>query len=141
MAKVKTYEPLQKITFEASEDIPSRRFIGFEGALCGAGAKALGVSEFEWNNGDIASALRAGTALVELGDDVSVAGTALVSDANGKAIAATDLTVEVPSGATAVLSTAAQPTLQASGGALPQAVNAYAMESGSAGDIIKVSLV
>lgn len=141
MSKVRTYEPLQKISIEANGDIPVHRFVGYDGLVCGAGEKSVGVTEFEWKDGDIASIVRAGTALVELGANVTVLGSALKSDDLGKAAPAAALSVIVPAGSTTVLSDATQPSLDIAGGVTPELINAYAMETGSAGDVIKVNLV
>ncbi|NLO90675.1 MAG: DUF2190 family protein [Elusimicrobia bacterium] len=123
----------------AAVDLAAGRFVGFDGNLCGANAKALGVAEVDTAAGEAAPVQHSGIGLVVCGGSVSK-GAALASDANGKAVTAAAVTVSVPSGETAVLSAAAQPTLGVAGGKLPQAVNGYALEDGEDGDRIQVRL-
>lgn len=66
-------------------DLPERRFVGFDGGLCAAGAKAIGVVEADTESGNVAPANVLGIMLVEAGAAVS-AGADVQSDAAGKAI-------------------------------------------------------
>ena len=47
----KLYQPLLIESVKATADIEQHRFIGFDGAYCSAGAKALGVSDVSIENG------------------------------------------------------------------------------------------
>jgi len=142
---MKTYQPILTTSITAGADIPKGRFIGFDGGLCGANAKALGVSEVDTKQGQQLPVIVYGIAIVETGGAVS-AGAAVTSDSSGRAVAASNVsvTVTVPAGETPVTSTAAQPDLQESisGGVLPQAINGYALDSATqAGQFIRVKLV
>ena len=46
----KLYQPLLIESVKATADIEQHRFIGFDGAYCTAGAKALGVSDVSIEN-------------------------------------------------------------------------------------------
>ncbi|MCL4492329.1 MAG: DUF2190 family protein [Nitrospirae bacterium] len=125
----------------AAADLVQRRFIGFDGTLCAANARARGVSAADTKAGQMCPINISGEVLVESGGAMA-AGAPLASDALGKAVAATALSVSVPAGATAVTSTAAQPDLVEAGGYLPQAVNGYAIDAAAgAGEFIRVRLV
>ena len=43
----KLYKPLLIDSIKAATDIPKQRFVGFDGKLCTAGAKALGICDVE----------------------------------------------------------------------------------------------
>lgn len=126
---------------EATANLDKERFIGFSGAYCGAGAKALGTSYIEADSGEMAAVVVTGIAIITTGGAIT-AGGPVASDANGKAIAATTFSVAVPVGAVDVVSSAAQPTLTLAGGVLPQAVNGYALDTASGADEkIRIRLV
>lgn len=80
-----THSPILTLTITALADIAQRRFVGLDGALCAAGAKALGVTELDVATGEQASVNAIGVILVEAGAAVS-AGAAVQSDATGRAI-------------------------------------------------------
>lgn len=137
----KTYKPILTDSITAAADIVKYRFVGFDGNLCAANAKAYGASEVDTKAGGQLSVTVAGIALVEAAG-VIAAGGAVASNATGQAVAATAFSVSVPAGATAVTSTGAQPDLVEAGGVLPQAINGYAIDAAAApGDIIRVRLV
>lgn len=138
---MKTEVILGTSSIQAAADLVKSRFIGFDGNLCGANAKARGVSAADTKNGQMCPINFSGEVLIESGGVVA-ASNPLASDANGKAVAATAFSVLVPAGATAVTSTAAQPDLTEAGGYLPQALNGYAIDAASgAGEFIRVRLV
>ncbi len=138
---MKTEVILGTSSIQAAADLVKHRFIGFDGNLCGANAKARGVSAADTKSGQMCPINISGEVLVESGGAIT-AGAALASDASGKAVAATAFSVTVPAGATAVTSTAAQPDLVEAGGYLPQALNGYAVDAASgAGEFIRVRLV
>ncbi|MDE9812438.1 DUF2190 family protein [Pseudomonas aeruginosa] len=62
-----------------------QRFIGLDGNLCAAGAKALAVAEYDTDAGNMAPGNVLGVILVEAGAAVAP-GTEVQSDASGKAI-------------------------------------------------------
>lgn len=70
----------------AATDLTRRRFVGFDGNLCAAGVKALGVVEADTEAENVAPANVLGVILVEAGG-VIAAGAEVQSDADGKAIA------------------------------------------------------
>lgn len=69
----------------AATDLTRRRFVGFDGNLCAAGVKALGVVEADTEAENVAPANVLGVILVEAGA-VIAAGAEVQSDADGKAI-------------------------------------------------------
>lgn len=127
------------VTITASADLAKNLFVGFDGNPCAANAKALGVVDVATGACDPAPVMTSGIALVRLGGTVSK-GAPLASDAAGKAVAASAAAATVPSGSTAVLSSAVQPEMAMAGGYLPQAINGYALEDGASDDIIRVLL-
>lgn len=108
---MKTYNPGVVVSIQSTADLTKFRFVGFDGSHCGNGAKALGVTEVDYKNGEVVGLITTGIALVEAGGNVSV-GAKLQSDANGKAIT------------------------YASG-----EVNGYSLDSGASGDLIRVKLI
>lgn len=117
------------------------KFIGFNGQLCAANAKALGILNANSALGEQTPVAVSGIALVLSGGVITV-GSAVASDAAGKAVVATPFSVSVPSGATAVTSTAAQPDLTEAGSVLPQAINGYALDAASGPEVlIRILLV
>ena len=64
------------------------RFVGFDGGVCAAGAKALGPCEATSSAGEQAPVNMAGALLVEAGGPIT-AGAEVESDATGRAIAKT----------------------------------------------------
>ncbi len=83
---MKTHHPILVLSITAAAALTQRRFIGMDGDVCGAGAKALGAAEFNADAGDQASVNVAGLILVEAGGAIT-AGAEVESDADGKAIA------------------------------------------------------
>ena len=144
----------------AAADTASYIFIGITGAICGANAKALGVSMKNMVAGEAVPVAINGIVPVIAGGSIS-AGDAVTSDASGHAVAASSAavaapTVEAPTvalgaGDVPVTADAASPTItvtagevtagDVSGGVLPQAVNGYALEDASEGDLVMVRLV
>lgn len=66
-------------------DLVARRFVGFDGAKCGAGAKALGICEADTAVGRQAPYNFSGILLIEAGAAIN-ADTDVESDADGKAL-------------------------------------------------------
>ncbi|WP_432719851.1 DUF2190 family protein [Jeongeupia wiesaeckerbachi] len=69
----------------ALTDLTQRRFVGFDGGICAAGTKALGVVEVDTGAGNMAPSNVLGVILVEAGAAIA-AGAEVQSDAAGKAI-------------------------------------------------------
>lgn len=137
----KTYFDVFTDTVRTAANVVKNRFIGFDGNYCAADAKAYGVSKMDVDSGQNAPVIVIGVAIVEAAGIIN-AGDSVVSDATGKALAATDVSVSVPSGATPVTSTGAQPALTVAGGALPQPINGFALDASTgAGDLIRVKLI
>lgn len=138
---MKTETPLGAVSIEAAAALVAHIFVGLDGDVCGAGAKALGVTPVEFASGEQASAVISGVVLVLSGDAVT-AGDPVKSDAAGKAVPALDASVTVPSGSTPVTSTGAQPTLVVAGSVLPEVINGYAIDTAATtGLLIRVLLV
>ena len=87
-----TYKPLLIDSIKTTVDLPKQRFVGFDGNICGAGAKALGVSDVEIEAGQYAPVGIIGIFLVEAGGTITV-GQAITSDEEGKAVAVTSTEV------------------------------------------------
>ena len=114
------------MTIAAGEDIVANRLIGFDGKYCSAGAKALGVSEYDAKSGDEVAVRFTGIALLTAGDAIT-AGDAVKATTGGKVIPANsfscaievtpnvgvDITASgtIPSGETAVKSTSESPAV------------------------------
>lgn len=111
-ANNKTYQPAHITSVEAQEAIPANRFVSHTGGLCTAETKSLGVSEIEWDSGDVASVVTLGIMPVECSATIS-AGDNVTSDADGKAKPASDT--------------------------MP--VNGRALDGGDADDFIRINLV
>lgn len=115
---MKTYQGILTVSVAVTSSTVKHRFIGFEGALCVAAAKSLGVSELDVT---VASGtgylpvVAAGIGLVELGASVAVGAALEASGTAGDA----GMAITKSSGV----------------------INGYAMDAGDAGDIIRVKLV
>lgn len=81
-----TYSPSHKIGLKATAAVTAKRFIGFGGQQCAAGAAALGVAEYGAAIGDHFSVITSGTALVVAGAPITASNTQLECDASGRAI-------------------------------------------------------
>lgn len=138
----RTAQPILITSILAAAALARLRFVGLDGDVCGANAKALGVASVNASLGEMASVEVAGILLVESGG-VIAAEAPITSDAAGKAVAAAAVAVAVavPAGAVAVLSDGVQPDLTETitGGFLPQAINGYALDAASGpGEIIRI---
>lgn len=109
MANEKLYKPILIDSVKVTVDVAKQRFIGFDGKYCAAGAKAYGVSDVEIDAGQYAPVAISGILLVEAGGSIA-AGADITSDANGKAVAAAE----------------------------DDAVNGYALDGATAGQIIRI---
>lgn len=83
MAYQKTEQPGFQTTVMATAAVEARRFIGFNGATCADGAKAIGVNLFKAASGEALTAIVTQIVLIEVGTDVT-AGAEITSDAAGK---------------------------------------------------------
>ena len=82
---MKTQQVILTTSVIAAAELTRRRFVGFNGNVCAAGVKALGVVEADTENGGVAPANVLGVILVEAGAAIA-AGAEVQSDASGKAI-------------------------------------------------------
>lgn len=81
-----SFHPVLTISITAAADLNDvRRFIGFDGNLCAAGAKALGTNNATFAAGEQASVDALGVVLVEAGNAIA-AGAQVESDGDGRAI-------------------------------------------------------
>lgn len=137
---MKTEHPLLVMTIEdIAGDVVKRRFIGTDGDYAAEDGAAIGVSYDDADEGETLSVIAMGIAIVEAGGSIT-AGNLVAVKTDGKAKAATAVSVAVPSGATPVTSTGAQPTLTVAGGALPQRVVGVALDDASDGNYFRVKL-
>lgn len=105
----KLYKPLLIDSIKAATNIPKQRFIGFDGKLCTAGAKALGICDVETDAEQQVPVGVLGILLIEAGGTITQ-GAEITADVSGKAVVATD----------------------------GQKINGYAQDAGEAGDIIRI---
>ncbi len=82
---MKTQQVLLITSVLAAAALTERRFVGFDGNVCAAGAKALGVVDADTDADSPAPANVIGVILVEAGAAIT-AGAEVQSDASGKAI-------------------------------------------------------
>jgi hypothetical protein len=82
---MKTEQPLLITSVKAAANISKNLFIGFDGNLCAANAKALGVSNANTDLNEQLPVTAKGIALIYSGGAVSQ-GTKIASDANAKAV-------------------------------------------------------
>lgn len=80
-----TEQPILITTIELTAALTKNLFVGFDGALCGAAAKALGVLNADTDLGEQAPVTAKGIALVYSGAAVAI-GDQVESNAAGKAI-------------------------------------------------------
>lgn len=84
---MKTYSPLLIFSITALAAIAPNLFVGLTGNICGADAKALGVSDTDTANGEQVPVVTHGIALVKSGAAFP-AGADISSDVSGKAVTA-----------------------------------------------------
>ncbi|GAB1371194.1 hypothetical protein MASR1M45_12560 [Candidatus Kapaibacterium sp.] len=82
-----TFNPTSRIGVKFTANVGRNKLIGFDGALCGAGAVALGVTEYAYNSGDEGSVITGQTALLTIKAALS-AGDFIASDVNGDGVLA-----------------------------------------------------
>ena len=81
-----TFHPVLTVSVTAAADLnDERRFVGVDGNLAAAGAKALGTNNAAFAAGEQASVDAIGVILVEAGGAMA-AGVEVQSDADGRAI-------------------------------------------------------
>ncbi|MDT3739814.1 MAG: DUF2190 family protein [Candidatus Kapabacteria bacterium] len=83
-ANNKTFQPVSHFTIKAGSDLLPNRFIGFDGSYPVAEGKSLGVSDSKWLEGEQASVITIGTAIVEITEAIN-AGELVTADTDGKA--------------------------------------------------------
>ena len=81
MTTNKTYTPILIDSVLAAADLQQKRFVGFDGNCCTAGAKALGVVDVTTEKGQYAPVAVLGTIAV---------GDAIASDGEGRAVKVAD---------------------------------------------------
>ena len=84
---MKTEQPILITSITAAADLSASKnlLIGFDGDICGAAAKCLGVLNANTNSGEEAPVTAKGIALIYSGEAVAV-GADLESDAAGKVV-------------------------------------------------------
>ncbi len=137
---MKTEQPILITSIKASANINKNYLVGFDGNLCSANAKPLGVSNANADSGEQLPVVCKGIALVYSYTTISQ-GAALVCQTGGKVTPAANFNVVVPNGSTAVNSNSAQPTLTLSGTVLPQSLVGYALDAATGADeLIRILL-
>lgn len=136
-----TEQPIAMGSVLAAADLAKFRFVGRDGNYAQEDGFALGVVNAETGQGKYAPYMYVGIAIVEAAGAISAEAEVAVSDDDGKAKAADALAVEIPSDSTPVTSDAAQPTLDITGGSLPQRIVGVALDAAvNPGDLIRVML-
>ena len=85
---MKTQQTCLTTSVTAAAALSRLRFVGLTGAVCAAGAKALGIAETAADLGEQAPVNTHGILLVEAGAAIA-AGAEVESDANGRAVTKT----------------------------------------------------
>lgn len=80
----KTYKPLNYFTITAGADLEPNRFVSFGGIYPGEESKALGVTDSKWIQGEKASVITLGIAILEVTGAIN-AGDRVATDTDGKA--------------------------------------------------------
>ena len=80
-----TEQPLLITSIKAPSVITKNLFVGFDGNLCSANAKSLGVSNADTDEAEQLPVTSNGIALVYTGNSITV-GDKVASDSNGKAV-------------------------------------------------------
>ncbi len=138
---MKTMQPLLTTAILAIAALTKHRFVGYDGGVCAANARALGVAQLNADINEVASVTTDGIMLVEAGAAIATPGLPIASDSLGRAVTATAMSATVPGSGTTVTSSSAQPAMTIAGGYLPQGVNGYAIDTAAAaGDIIRIKL-
>ena len=154
---MKTEQITLMTSVEIAADLTKNHFIGFDGALCSADAKALGVLNADTLSGEMAPIGVSGIALVYSGAAVAQ-GEEVKSDSAGKAVPGTSLavasditslTATLPADATPVTSDSANPTITVggtiantvSGSLVTEKINGIALDAATGADeLIRVLL-
>ena len=84
----KTYKPLLIDSVKAVSNLKQHRFVGLDGNVCQAGAKAYGVCDVETDAEQYTPVAVLGILLIETGGAITI-GAEVTSDAEGKAVAVT----------------------------------------------------
>ncbi len=80
-----TFQPILSITIKATSDLAVNRFVETTGRQCRSEMKSIGVSQNDCLNGEWASVIVVGTALV-LANEAITSGSDVSSDSMGRAI-------------------------------------------------------
>ena len=86
---------IASLSIAAAAAIDKNLFVGFDGAVCAAGAKSLGVSNANAASGEQLSVMIRGVAMVTAAAAIA-RGAAVTSDASGKATTAAALAAAAP---------------------------------------------
>lgn len=135
-----------KGTYVFTGDVADKIMVGIDGLLCGVSEKCVGITDgaVDFSDDPIGEVIVSGDTYLTIGGSVTK-GDAIISDAAGKGVSAAAVTVAstVGSGSTTASAVdATRPTVTSvvSGSIVP-VINAYALESGTTGQVIKVRLL
>lgn len=134
-----TSNPGQNVTLKATAALTKNRFIGFDGAMCVANAKAIGAVERAYDNAEDAKILISGVVLIEAGGTIAV-GDPVTAGGTGADLGRAVATTLIDLAGTGTPVTAGAADAVFSGGHLPQHINGYALTAGEEGDTIQVLL-
>lgn len=82
---MKTHHPILTASITAADNLSAHIFVGFDGDVCGVGARAFGVTETAADAGEQASVNVLGMILVTAGAAIA-AGAQVEADSNGHAL-------------------------------------------------------
>lgn len=85
-----TYKPGVISNVTAAEDVTAKKFINFDGNLCGEGLKARGVSRFDADEDEEITLIQTGEAVVTSGGAIPK-GKPVASDSEGRAVLADEI--------------------------------------------------
>jgi hypothetical protein len=97
MSKIASGQPGVVGNLIAAADLDQEIFVGFDGNICAAGAKAAGISMARYDEDEVAAIVKTGSWPVQVGGTISAAGVAIASDEDGYAVEA-----DTPAGTTEI---------------------------------------
>ena len=137
---MKTTQPLGTLSVLAAASLGKNLFVGFDGNIASANAKAAGVSDAKTDSGEMCPVVYSGIALIISGGTIPQ-GRAIVVGSGGKAALAGDLSLTIPGGGTAVYSYTAQPSITPIGCVPVQQIMGWAIDASSGADqLIRIML-
>ena len=128
----------------AITDTELKRFVKMSAAstviLATSGSQVEGIVQSIGASGDVVPVAISGEYLVEVGSGGITLGDDVMSDGTGKAVVLTALSATVPTGATPVTSTGANPAMTMAGGALPSKKAGVAVDTAAENGFARIRI-